>query len=202
MEATKPLLLFDLGGVVVEFSGLADMHGLLREPMPVEDVNRLFSASQAIADFEVGLLTPEEFGAAFANAWSLNCSEAEFLAHYESWTRALLPGADALLTELAASYRLAALSNSNILHWTRNDVVIGVQSYFERAFSSHELGVRKPDPEIFRRALSELGVEPAEVVFFDDNALNVEAAQAFGISAHRVEGVDQVRARLADLGLL
>ncbi len=202
MSASTSLLLFDLGGVLIEFSGLTDMHGLLREPMPAEDVNRLFGASQAIADFEVGLLTPEEFGAAFAKAWPLNCSEAEFLVHYESWTRALLPGADELLTGLTQRYRLAALSNSNILHWTRNDVVIGVQSYFERAFSSHELGVRKPDPEIFRRALEELGVEPPEVVFFDDNAHNVEAALAFGISAHRVEGVDQVRTRLTELGLL
>jgi putative hydrolase of the HAD superfamily len=202
MSDTKPLLLFDLGGVLVEFTGLQDIHALLRQPMLVEDVNRLFGASQAIADFEVGLLTPDEFGNAFAAAWPLNCTEAEFLAHYESWTRALLPGAVELLTELAPNYRLAALSNSNILHWTRNDVVIGVQSYFERAFSSHQLGVRKPDPEIFRRALAELEVEPAEVVFFDDNQLNVDAARFLGINAHQVEGIPQVRSRLQELKLL
>jgi putative hydrolase of the HAD superfamily len=202
MTASSPLLLFDLGGVVVEFSGLTDIHGLLREPISVEDVNRLFGASQAIADFEVGLLTPEEFAAAFAAAWPLSCSEAEFLVHYESWTRSLLPGAPELLSELAAKYRLAALSNSNILHWTRNDVVIGVQSYFERAFSSHQLGLRKPSPEIFRVALRELAVEPGDVVFFDDNQLNVDAAAAHGIAAYRVEGVEQVRERLTDLGLL
>jgi putative hydrolase of the HAD superfamily len=202
MANEKPLLLFDLGGVLVEFSGLTDIHALLREPMAAEDVNRLFGASQAIADFEVGLLTPSEFGAAFAGAWPLSCSEAEFLSHYESWTRSLLPGAAELLSELAPRYRLAALSNSNILHWTRNDVVIGVQSYFERAFSSHELGVRKPDPRAFSRALAELGVAPAATVFFDDNEVNVAAARALGIDAHRVEGVDQVRACLQALNLL
>lgn len=202
MTAHSPLLLFDLGGVVVEFTGLTEIHGLLREPMPIEDVNKLFAASQAIADFEVGLLTPEQFGAAFAAAWPLSCSEAEFLLHYESWTRALLPGAAELLAELGPKYRLAALSNSNILHWTRNDVVIGVQAYFERAFSSHQLGLRKPDPEVFRVAMRELAVEPAEVVFFDDNQLNVDAAAALGISAHRVEGVQQVRDTLRQLRLL
>ncbi len=202
MRRHDRLLLFDLGGVVVEFSGLRDILALLREPMPLDEVSRRFAGSQAIADFETSRLTPEQFGAAFCAAWPLRCSEAEFLAHYESWTRALLPGAAELLTELGGRYRLAALSNSNILHWTRNDVVIGVQAYFERAFSSHELGLRKPDPAIYLHALAELNVEPHDVIFFDDNAANIEAAAALGIDAYLVEGVDAVRSRLETLALL
>ena len=202
MTADKPLLLFDLGGVLIDFTGLTDIHGLLLDPMEVAEANRQFGTSQAIADFEVGLLTPEEFSAAFCKAWRLNCSEAEFLGHYQSWTRSMLPGARELLTELREHYRLAALSNSNILHWTRSECVVQVQSYFERAFSSHELGYRKPDPAIFLKALEELGVEPADVVFFDDNAANVATALSLGISAHQVEGVDAVRARLSEMNLL
>jgi putative hydrolase of the HAD superfamily len=195
-------LLFDLGGVLIDFSGPADIHGLLREQMAADEASRRFGASQAIADFEVGLLTPEEFGAAFCGDWDLSCSEAEFLDHYTSWTRALLPGAHELLTELATRYRLAALSNSNVLHWTLSDCMIQVQTYFERAFSSHQIGLRKPDPAAFRRALQELGAEPQQVVFFDDNAVNVGAACDLGIAAYRVEGVAAVRARLRDLNLL
>lgn len=201
-KAGSPLILFDLGGVVVEFSGLTDIHALLREPLEPLLVAQRFAETRAIADLETSLLSPEQFAAAFCEVWDLTCSEAEFLAHYESWTRALLPGAHELLTELASRYRIAALSNSNILHWTRNDVVIGVQSYFERAFSSHELGMRKPDPRIFQHALTELGVAPADVVFVDDNQANVDAASALGIAAYRVEGPAEVRRCLQSLKLL
>jgi glucose-1-phosphatase len=198
----KPLLLFDLGGVLVEFSGMTDIHGLLLEPMEIAEANHRFSTTQAIADFEIGLLTPEEFGAAFCTDWSLNCSEAEFLSHYESWTRTMLPGAHELLSQLDGHYRLAALSNSNILHWTRSDCVLQVRAYFERALSSHQLGLRKPDPAVFLKALEELSVAPGDVVFFDDNAANVATALSLGISAHQVEGVDAVRMRLLEMNLL
>ena len=201
-DPPPPLLLFDLGGVLIEFSGLTDIHALLREPMSVEEVGALWQQTRAIGDFEVGSLTPKQFGEAFAASWPLAVSAAEFVSHYESWTRQLLPGAAELLEELRPRYRLAALSNSNILHWTRNDVVIGVQAYFDRAFSSHQLGLRKPDPVIYQRVLQELAVEAAEVVFFDDNLANVEAALAVGINAYRVEGVEAARASLKDLGLL
>lgn len=199
---TRPLLLFDLGGVLIEFSGPHDIHALLREPVSAEEAARLFAANDAIAEFEVGRTSPEEFAAAFCAALPLNCSPGAFLQHYQSWTRAILPGAAELLSELQATYRLAALSNSNLLHWTLSEPVVAIQTYFERAFSSHLLGVRKPDPEMFMRALAELKVAPPEVVFFDDNAVNAEAARSLGIDAYRVEGPQEVRRRLVELSLL
>ncbi len=47
-------------------------------------------------------------------------------------------------------------------------------------FSAEE-GARKPDPEIYRRALSRLGVAPAEAIFVDDRLKNVEGARQVGM---------------------
>jgi FMN phosphatase YigB (HAD superfamily) len=47
-----------------------------------------------------------------------------------------------------------------------------------------------------------LGCRPGEVLFLDDNTLNVEAATRFGMQAIRVEGIDQVRRALVERGII
>ena len=66
-----------------------------------------------------------------------------------------------------------------------------------RALFSAELGCRKPDPEAFHRLAGRLGVPPARVLFFDDDADYVAGARAAGVLAHRFEGVAGVLDRLA-----
>jgi putative hydrolase of the HAD superfamily len=61
-----------------------------------------------------------------------------------------------LLASLRSRFRLAALSNSNELHWERNSRDLGVTDLFEVAISSHQVGLRKPDPRIYLAALDRL----------------------------------------------
>jgi putative hydrolase of the HAD superfamily len=65
------------------------------------------------------------------------------------------------------------------------------------AVFSAELGCRKPEPEAFRRLAGRLGVPPAGVLLFDDNADYVAGARAAGIEAHRFDGTAGVLDRLA-----
>jgi epoxide hydrolase-like predicted phosphatase len=72
---------------------------------------------------------------------------------------------------------------------------------FDVIVISAEEGVAKPDPEIFRRALSRLGVAPNETIFVDDRRKNVAGAQQIGMHAIRftdardvMEGVEHILA--------
>jgi len=67
---------------------------------------------------------------------------------------------------------------------------------------SHEIGLIKPDREIYEHVVNELGCPAASVCFLDDNQINVDAAREFGIDAHRVDGSEAARALLAERGLL
>jgi putative hydrolase of the HAD superfamily len=68
---------------------------------------------------------------------------------------------------------------------------------FEFAMSSHEVGLCKPDPQIFHLAIDRANVlSPDAIVFFDDRAANVEAAKSVGLRAYQVRGVDELRERL------
>jgi len=66
---------------------------------------------------------------------------------------------------------------------------------------SCELGVVKPNPELYRHALNQLGTQPEETLFIDDKRPNVEAAQALGIQAIQFSSVEQLRQDLIAAGL-
>jgi epoxide hydrolase-like predicted phosphatase len=70
---------------------------------------------------------------------------------------------------------------------------------FDVLVISAEVGVMKPDARIFQSALNALGVQPAEAVFVDDVARNVEGARAIGMHAIQFRNTAQVRTELGEL---
>jgi glucose-1-phosphatase len=202
MQRHPELLLFDLGGVLVEFSGFRDLRPLLRVPMSESEIRQQWIACPVVRAFEVGHLTPQQFAERFIATWNMAVPPLDFLQAFRVWTRGFLPGARELLATLRRRYRLACLSNSNAVHWERNAQDLQLFTHFEAALSSHLLGCHKPDPLIYQRALAALRVGPDAVLFFDDLPANVEAAQAVGIRAFQVAGITELRACLSAQGLL
>ncbi|MBI4767849.1 MAG: HAD-IA family hydrolase [Deltaproteobacteria bacterium] len=185
------LLLFDLGGMLVDFSGIRDLSPMLRTPRSEDDIRQKWSICPTIRAFETGLLTPVQFSEQFVATWDLNLTPASFLHEFRTWTRGFLQGAQEILVGLKDRFRLACLSNSNASHWEQNQDR-GLFAYFESSLSSHMLGYHKPDPLIYQSALDRLHLEPEAVIFFDDSAPNVEGAQKAGIRAFQVSGVSEL----------
>jgi HAD superfamily hydrolase (TIGR01509 family) len=196
------VLLFDLGGVLVEFSGVRGLAVLLQGRLSESEIIRQMSHYLPSEQFGLGQITAREFGERFIKDWNLELSSEDFLLEFQSWSKRLLPGAVELLTLLRPRFRLAALSNSNELHWERNTKDLGLTGLFEVAISSHQVGLYKPDAQIYLTALDRLGVSPDCVMFFDDVPAYVAAASALGIHAFQVEGVEGVRSRLIQEHLL
>lgn len=202
MATSIEVLLFDLGGVLVEFSGVRDVAPLLREKASDSEILERWHHCPHTRQYGLGKLSRQEFGERFVRDWNLNVSPEGFLREFRGWSKGLLPGAAQLLAALQPRFRLAALSNSNELHWERNSNDLGVTGLFEVAISSHQIGIHKPDTAAYLIALERLGVPPQAVMFFDDTPANVEAAKVLGIHAFQVESVKGVRALLIKEGLL
>jgi HAD superfamily hydrolase (TIGR01509 family) len=148
--------------------------------------------------FERGRIAPEDFGRLFVREWDIPLSPDIFLAEFTTWPKGFHPQAPALLARLRARGRIACLSNSNALHWTRFG---GFCEHFDVALSSHVLGVVKPDAEAFTAALETCGAAPHETLFFDDSLANVRAAERGGLRAVHVDGFDELLDALDRLGL-
>jgi putative hydrolase of the HAD superfamily len=91
--------------------------------------------------------------------------------------------------------RTALLSNS----WGNTYPRDTWDGMFDDIVISGEVGLRKPEPEIFRLAAGRLGLEPAECVFVDDLQLNVDGARAVGMTAILHTEYDETRRVLEDL---
>jgi len=196
------VILFDLGGVLIELAGIDRMLELCNHAFSADELWARWLASEGVRQFETGRASPDAFGAAMLAEFDLRIAAAQFLEEFTFWPKGVFPGSFELLEQLSASYRLACLSNTNALHWPRVCDEMGLARYFEKAFASHLVGMLKPDLEIFQYVVEQLGCPPARILFLDDNQSNVASACTAGMVARRVAGLGEVRAALVELEIL
>ncbi|MBI5467249.1 MAG: HAD-IA family hydrolase [Candidatus Kerfeldbacteria bacterium] len=72
----------------------------------------------------------------------------------------------------------------------------GLDRHFTRVVPSHEVNVRKPDPEIFRHFLKVNNLRAQNCLFIDDQPENVQAAGLLGFHTHHFTDVDTLEHRL------
>lgn len=94
-----------------------------------------------------------------------------------------LPGLENMLQTLVEQNRsLGIITNGPSPFQQQKIQTMGIADYFSVVLVSEEEGVKKPDPEIFRRAANRLGIEPNEAIFVGDNPkADIEGAQGFGM---------------------
>ena len=131
--------------------------------------------------------------------WQVPVSAADFLADVREWIDYVYAGVEDLLESLREKHLVCCLSNSNELHWA---VMAPLLNHFDFAFSSHLMGLIKPDEEAFLEVLRVLDVEPPQVRYFDDSRANVVVADSLGMKVHLVQGAEEVREVLRAEGLL
>jgi putative hydrolase of the HAD superfamily len=131
-------------------------------------------------------------------------SREDFFAFILGQSQLLPGGALGIVRELAAS-NLCMLGVLNNEARETNDyrfAHFALRRSFKVALSSCYVGLRKPDPAIYRRALDILGAPPARVLFIDDRPENVAPAADAGMQTIRFEGEDALRRQLEELGVL
>jgi putative hydrolase of the HAD superfamily len=119
-------------------------------------------------------------------------------ADFRSWL-SINPGTIEVLADLkAGGTALALLSNAgpDFGSYFRCGPL---GDFFAACYVSGELGLLKPQPEIYRHVLDDLGISAAEAVFIDNNEANVRGAQALGITGHLFTDVTALRAFLVSL---
>jgi HAD superfamily hydrolase (TIGR01509 family) len=195
------LVLFDLGGVLIEVPGvraMLELTGMASE----EDLWRRWLTCRWVRRFESGGCSETEFAAGVVADWQLDISPAAFLEAFRDWPAGPLPGAAELVAQTRASVATGCFSNTNALHWHNHVAAWPLASLFDHRFLSFELGLLKPDIAAFAQVADRLDVPAERVLFLDDNAMNVAGAAAAGFQAARVAGVEEARQRLAEAAVL
>jgi len=201
MNDSIELVLFDLGGVLLQLRGVPSM----RELSGISSDDELWSrwlSCPWVRSFESGICSDEAFARGVVEDWGLSISPAAFLEEFRTWPSGPLAGAEDLVTEVMPRVPVGCFSNTNALHW--HDHLMGwpLVRLFDTRFLSFEIGFLKPDRQAFDYVASKVGPSPDRVLFLDDNTANVDAALDAGFSAQPVSGVSSARQALVALGVL
>jgi 2-haloacid dehalogenase len=181
---SRPVLIFDLGGVVLDWNP----RHLFRALIPDEAEREWFLAEVCSPGWNAQMDAGKPSAEAVAELSAEHPEHAALIhAYWDRWPEmlgGLLPGAAGLLADLAADGReLYAITNFNGEVWPVTQDLFPVLSCFKDVIVSSLAGVCKPDRAIFDLALRRFGVAAQDCLFIDDVAANVEGARAAGIAA-------------------
>jgi epoxide hydrolase-like predicted phosphatase len=182
-ESDHDVLLLDFGGVLTtpvwdSFAAFCRAEGLAEDA-----VKRLFREDpEALADLrclETGALSEEEFEARFGRRLGLRDPE-HLIDSMFSGMAPMVPMVEAVRRARGAGVRTGLVSNSwSTAHYDRELL----ETLFDDVVISAEVGLHKPQAEIFLLAAARLGAEPASCVFVDDLRENCAGAKAVGMTA-------------------
>lgn len=184
------LYIFDMGNVIIDidFKRVLGVWSHL-SGTPLATLTERFSMGEVFQKHERGEISDEQFAADLCHEMGIALSFEQFSAGWQAIFVGLRPEVITVFKKLReAGHRVVVLSNTNRLHldfWPHHYPEIEANT--DAMYLSQNLGMRKPEPEIFQHVLEKEGFSASEAVFFDDVAENIEAARAAGIEAVWVE---------------
>ncbi len=197
-------VIFDLGGVVLG-SPLHAIAAYERQTgIPEGFVNRVVmdtAPSGAWSRLERGELRMEQFFGDFEADCVAAGKTLDARAMFGLMAEASQPRPqmlDAIRRIRSAGLKTAALTNN----WASDEDLDGTRAlrpHFDVFVESSVVGLRKPDPRIYRHACGALGIEPPEAVFLDDIGQNLKSARGLGMTTIKVLDPDQALAELEDV---
>ncbi|HSX47662.1 MAG TPA: HAD family phosphatase [Patescibacteria group bacterium] len=123
----------------------------------------------------------------------------------ETWHQAVLDSELAdfellnYIKSLKGKYKTAILSNANRGALTNKLAPHQLEEYFDELIVSAEVGMAKPDREIYHLAANKLNVAVDECLFIDDSQTNVEIAQSVGMHAILYDGFNKLKKELTKI---
>ena len=201
LEGIKSVI-FDLGGVIYG----VDYHKTINAFKALgidrfEEVYAKAGQSDLFNDLEEGKISRDVFVDRIKTLSGKDMISSQIFIAWNSMLLGFMPDALACLKRLSGSYRLFLLSNTNEIHIQEIESRVGVEVFldfcalFEKVYLSHELGLRKPHPEVFTHILKEQGLIGSETLFIDDSIQHVEGAIKAGLHAHHLtddQTIDQL----------
>jgi len=198
----EPCALFiDLGGVVLSngWDRAARQRAIKQFGLDADEFRQRHE--RAVDAWELGRITLEEYLDRTVFYCPRPFSREAFRAFMFAQSQPQ-PEALTLVGRLARPQRLLATLNNEGSELNEYRIrTFSLRRYFKLFLSSCYLGLRKPDPQMFRLALQLTQCSPDEVVFVDDRTENVEAARQVGLPAIHYRDARQLEFELRQLGL-
>jgi epoxide hydrolase-like predicted phosphatase len=203
MPIQQPLaLLFDMGGVVIRIDfDRAFQAWQAKSQLSLEEIRQTFKFDLQYERHERGEIVAPEYYDHLARTLQIENDHDHIAAGWNSIFVGEITETTAMVRAVRSSVPCYAFTNSNAVHavtWSSKFPMV-IES-FDRIFSSHEIGLRKPERRAFDHIAKSIGVALGSIVFFDDLLENVQGASAAGLRAIHVRSPKDVQTGLESFG--
>ena len=201
-------IIWDFGGVFT--SSPFEAFNLLEAEMGapkdfIRGINAINPETNAWAQFESNSVSMDDFDELFAAESAAQGHRIPGKAVIARLSGTLRPRMVEVLKICKQHFQVACITNNvKAGHGPGMDTdqakansVAGVMKIFSLVVESSKEGIRKPNPEIYKRTCEKLAVSPTKCVFLDDLGINLKPAKALGMQTIKVLGQDQAIEELA-----
>ena len=185
-------IIFDLGAVILNINYQNTIDEFTK--LGVKNAATFYSKkvqTNLFNQIETGIISSNEF----LKALQKETNNANITQLEQAWNAMLLDLPEErlqLIKKLNSNHTIFLLSNTNAIHINAFKKQLGDKKWlafcklFDKMYLSHELGLRKPDIEIFEYILTEKKLIAEEVFFIDDSPQHIASAKKLGIHCHHL----------------
>ena len=184
-------IIFDYGGVIIDID--YDKPKQEFEKLGVKNFDENFSQLRQSALFDLlekGQISEHDFREEIRKQTSVSMTDEQIDAAWNSMLRGIPEEKIHFIQHLYSGYKTFLLSNTNFIHLKaitkyllRTYGKVNLDALFDRVYYSCAIGLRKPDPEIFRKLIDDNSLRPHETLYIDDSPQHIEGASAVGLKA-------------------
>ena len=192
-------VIFDLGGVIIHIDYAATIRAF--ENLGHGDFHTMYSQAQQSGLFdelETGKISGQRFVNELLPYLKLGTSPNKVVAAWNSMIGSVPKERIELLQKVRERYPTFLLSNTNELHmqavhrsWDASSEK-PMSDFFNHIYLSHEIGMRKPNAEIFEFVCRENNLNPYETLFIDDSIQHIEGAKSCGLQTVHLTDFEQL----------
>jgi 2-haloacid dehalogenase len=204
-ERAIDLVLFDLGGVLIDW----EPRRLYRKLFADEAAMEAFLATVCTPAWNLELDRGRPFAEAVAELARQHPEQRELIEAYHGRWIEMIGGPIEPTVVLLEQLQRQAVPLRALTNWSaetfplvRDDPDYAFLGHFERIYVSGDLRMIKPEPDIFQHVLDDLAMPAGRILFIDDSAKNIEAADRLGFATHRFTAAEPLAAELRRRALL
>lgn len=182
------VFLFDLGNVLAKPLDNHELYNKLNCKITYEQFEKYWFENDLVIKAHEGLVSDEIHIDALLKYCKSNLSVDDFYNVYNNLDNSLYIETVKIIKELKNKhYKVGLLSNLRLMDFNRYKEELE-QLNFDYLFLSYKMKCIKPNKDIYEKVISTIGINPQNIIFFDDNKKNVQSALKSSIMAYLVTG--------------
>lgn len=200
MREDTEAIIFDFGGVLINLDydkTKSGLEALLQQPLD-SGFSKKYQ-TEIFDKYETGNLGTQDFINLLLEKMKKDTTANAVVLAWNSMLLSIAVENIQFISSIKPKYKVYMLSNTNELHidlaFSRWKESTGDNPYdlFDKVYLSHELGMRKPNAEIFDFVCNDIGISPEKILFIDDSEQHIDGANKLGLQTHLLRDINRLQ---------